>query len=110
MYCALPFQLQCSQVNKATFVRVDYAGDLEEAINRQIECVMICTAPEMETWQEFCDSGDSCRPGGIYCHLLPGRVSCYIDISAPVALGLKGLRSGCTAIPYNLGERAQRRA
>ncbi|KAI7840647.1 hypothetical protein COHA_005668 [Chlorella ohadii] len=25
------------QVNKATFVRVDYAGDLEEAINRQIE-------------------------------------------------------------------------
>lgn len=26
-----------AQVNKATFVRVDYAGDLEEAINRQIE-------------------------------------------------------------------------
>lgn len=26
-----------AQVNKATFVRVDYAGDLEEAINRQVE-------------------------------------------------------------------------
>ena len=25
------------QVNTATFVRVDYAGELEEAVNRQIE-------------------------------------------------------------------------
>jgi hypothetical protein len=25
------------QVNKATFVRVDYAGDLEEAVQRQIK-------------------------------------------------------------------------
>ena len=37
-FCLSAADSNCTwQVNKATFVRVDYAGDLEEAINRQIE-------------------------------------------------------------------------